>query len=148
MQLSSETIGRLLASGRNYVGQIIAFGGGVGVMSAAHQKDLSASIVQMVDGIMMVVHGATNAWAIVAVLAAPIIGPILARWASNSARTPNQAAALQAAVKDPNTSVPLEAKAAILDAVANLDEVKKDKPIEVNDPVLAAAVPAENVVAK
>lgn len=148
MAFSSETTGRLLASGRNYAGQIIAFAGGIGVMSAAQQKTLSEGLGQVVDGIMMVIHGGATMWTVLAVVAAPIIGPILARWASNTAKTSNQAAAVQTAIRDPNTAVSLETKAATLDAAANIPEVRKDKPIEVSDPALAAAVPAANVIAK
>lgn len=148
MAISSETVGRLLASGRNYAGQIIAFAGGIGVMSAAQQKTLSEGLGQVVDGIMMVIHGGATMWTVLAVVAAPIIGPILARWASNTAKTSNQAAAVQTAIRDPNTAVSLETKAATLDAAANIPEVRKDKPIEVSDPALAAAVPAANVIAK
>lgn len=148
MAISSETVGRLLASGRNYAGQIIAFAGGIGVMSAAQQKSLSEGLGQVIDGIMMVIHGGATMWTVLAVVAAPIVGPILARWASNTAKTSNQAAAVQTAIRDPNATVSFETKAATLDAAANITEVKKDKPIEVSDPALAAAVPAANVIAK
>jgi hypothetical protein len=145
MAISSETIGRLLASGRNYAGQIIAFAGGIGVMSAAQQKSLSEGLGQVVDGVMMVVHGGAQVWTVLAVIAAPIVGPILARWASNSAKTDNQAAAVQAAVRDPNSPVSVEAKASILDAAA--ESAPLQKPIVVADPVLAQMVPSEKVVA-
>lgn len=148
MAISSETVGRLLASGRNYAGQIIAFAGGIGVMSAAQQKSLSEGLGQVVDGIMMVIHGGATIWTVLAVVAAPIVGPILARWASNTAKTSSQAAAVQTAIKDPNTTVSLETKAATLDAAASIPEVRKDRTIEVSDPALAAAVPAANVIAK
>lgn len=146
MAISTETIGRLLASGRNYLGQIIAFAGGVGVMSAAQQKGLTDALSEIYTGLTQVVHGASSAWTIIAVVAAPIIGPILARWASNSAKVDNQAAAVQAAAKDPNTTVSKEATAAILDAAAETAPLAK--PIVVTDPVLAAVVPSNKVVAK
>lgn len=145
MAISSETIGRLLASGRNYAGQIIAFAGGIGIMSAAQQKTLSEGLSQVVDGVMMVIHGGATMWTVLAVIAAPIIGPILARWASNTAKTGNQAAAVKAAVQDPNTPVSLETKATILDATAALPEVKND--IVVTDKALAAATESNQVKA-
>lgn len=147
IKISSETAGRLLASGRNYAGQVIAFMGGIGVMSAAQQKDLTDAIGQMVDGIMMVVHGATNAWAIVAVIAAPIIGPLLARWASKSATVASQAAAVKTAVVEAQTGaaapLPLETKATIVDATAKLNEVVGD--IKVTDPALATVTESTQV---
>ena len=146
MQISSETVGRLLASGRNYVGQIIAFAGGIGVMSAAQQKSLSEGLSQVVDGVMMVIHGGATMWTVLAVVAAPIIGPLLARWASNTAKTDNQAAAVQAAARDPLSEVSKEATASILDAAAQTAPLKA--PIVVSDPALAAMVPSNKVVAK
>lgn len=147
MQFSSETIGRLLASGRNYLGQIIAFAGGVGVMSAAQQKDLTEAISEIATGVGQVVHGASSAWTILAVVAGPIIGPILARWASNSAKVSNQAAAVKTAVAEANAGVaaplPLDTKATIVDAGAKLPEVVGD--IKVTDPVLAAVTESEQV---
>ena len=148
MALSTETVGRLLASGRNYAGQIIAFAGGVGVMSAAQQKGLTDAFSEIVTGINQVIHGATNAWAILAVVAAPIVGPLLARWASNSAKTVNQAASVKATVeeslKDPSKPVPLEVKATILDATASLPEVVGD--IKVTDKALESATASPQVV--
>lgn len=122
MAFSTETIGRLLASGRNYVGQIIAFAGGIGVMSAAQEKGLTDALNEIWTGISQVVHGASSAWTIIAVVAAPIIGPLLARWASNSAKVDKQAAAIVTAIKDPNTPISPEVKAVVLEAAT---EVKK-----------------------
>lgn len=147
MAISSETVGRLLASGRNYASMFVGLVGGIGLMTAAQSKGLGEAFTEIFSGLNMIAHGASSAWQIL-IVAFPIVGVILAKWASNSAKVDNQAAAVQAAVKDPNAPVSLEAKAAILDATANLAEVKKDRPIEVTDPVLANAVPARNVVAK
>lgn len=122
MAFSTETIGRLLASGRNYVGQVIAFAGGIGVMSAAQEKGLTDALNEIWTGISQVVHGASSAWTIIAVVAAPIIGPLLARWASNSAKVDKQAAAIVTAIKDPNTPISPEVKAVVLEAAT---EVKK-----------------------
>jgi hypothetical protein len=125
MQLSTETVGRLYASGRNYLGQILAFASGIGVISAAQNKGLIDSLNEIYTGVVQIVHGATSFWQIIAVVAAPIIGPILAKWASNSASTKSQAAAVVAAVNDPNTNVAEETKVSIVNAAASLPEVEK-----------------------
>lgn len=135
MAFSTETIGQLFASGRHYISTTVGFIGGIGIMSAAQSKGLGDAFNEIFDGISMIVHGSTSAWAIL-VVAFPIIGGIMGKIASNSASVPSQAAAVKAAVEDPNTVVPLKAKADILDATANLDEVKE--PIKVSDPTLAA----------
>lgn len=122
MAFSTETIGRLYASGRNYINLGIGFASGVGILSASQNKGLTDALGEMYNGVSMIVHGATSAWTILAVVAAPIVGPILARMASNSASTSNQAAAVKAAIIDPNTPITPEVKAVVLDAAT---EVKK-----------------------
>lgn len=122
MAFSTETIGRLYASGRNYINLGIGFASGVGILSASQNKGLTDALGEMYNGVSMIVHGATSAWTILAVVAAPIIGPILARMASNSAKTVNQAASVKAAIIDPNTEIKPEVKAAVLEAAT---EVKK-----------------------
>lgn len=144
MQISTETVGRLLASGRNYASTIVGFIGGIGLMSAAQQKGLTDALNEIWNGVSQIVHGATSAWQIL-VVAFPIIGAVMAKLASNSATVKNQAAAVQAAVKDPNTAVSVEAKASILDAAA--ESAPLTEPIKVADPALAAAVPSAKVVA-
>lgn len=114
MNISTETIGRLYASGRNYANLAIGFGAGIGVLSAAQDKGLMDAFNEMYTGVSQVVHGATSAWTIIAVVAAPIIGPILARMASNSATIPNQAAAVKAAIVDPNTPITDQVKATVI----------------------------------
>lgn len=120
MNISTETVGRMLASGRNYVGQIIAFASGIGLMSASQNKGLTDSLSEMYNGAVMMVHGATSFWTITVVVAAPIVGPILAKWASNSAKVDNQAVAVKAAVTDPNTLISPVAKDAIQSAAAKV----------------------------
>lgn len=115
MNISTETVGRLLASGRNYASTIVGFIGGVGVISAAQSKGLTDALGEIFNGLSMIVHGATSMWQIL-VVAFPIIGIIMARMASNSAKVTNQAPAVLAAVKDPNTPIPPETKAAIITA--------------------------------
>lgn len=150
MQLSSETIGRLLASGRNYAGQIIAFAGGIGVMSAAQQKGLTDALTEIGTGVSQVIHGASSAWTILAVVLAPIAGPLLARWASKSATTASQAAAVKTAVEEANKNpaaapLPVEVKATIVDATAALPEVVGE--IKVTDKALETATASAQVKA-
>jgi hypothetical protein len=146
MNISTETIGRVYASGRNYLNLIIGFASGIGVVSASQSKGLTDSLSEIYNGLSQVVHGATSFWQIIAVVAAPIVGPILARMASNSAKIANQAAAVQTAVKDPKTTVSTETKISILDAAA--ESVSLAKPIEIKDKAIAAAVPSDKVIAK
>lgn len=113
MNISTETIGRLLASGRNYASTIVGFIGGVGLMSAAQQKGLTDALTEIFNGLSMVFHGFTSFWQIL-VVAFPIIGVILARFASNSAKVSNQAVAVKVAVADPNTPIDPETKAVIV----------------------------------
>lgn len=122
MAISTETIGRLYASGRNYINLGIGFASGIGLLSAAQNKGLMDALNEMYNGVSLIIHGATSAWTILAVIAAPIIGPILARMASNSAKVENQAASVKAAIIDPNTPITPEAKAVVLEAAT---EVKK-----------------------
>src|SRR3984893_12774267 len=121
MALSSETVGKLLASGRNYVSVIVGFIGGIGLMSAAQQKGVMDAFTEIFNGFGQIFHGATSLWGIL-VVAFPAIGIWMAQMASSSAKVTNQAAAVQAAVKDPNTPIPPEAKTAI---VAAANEVSK-----------------------
>lgn len=146
MKISTETVGRIYASGRNYINSAVGLLTGVGLMSAAQNKSLMDALNEMYAGVTQVIHGATSAWTILAVLLAPIVTPILAKFASNSAKIDNQAAAVQTAANDPNTNVSLAATASILDAAATAAPLAK--PIEVKDPVLADAVPSKLVVAK
>lgn len=142
MAFSSETVGQLLASGRHYISTTVGFIGGIGIMSAAQSKGLTDAVNEIFTGLNMIFHGATSAWAII-IVAFPLIGGIMGKIASNSASLPSQAAALKAAVKDPNTPVPEEAKVDILDATAALPEVVSD--IKVADPALASATESPQV---
>jgi len=164
MAFSTEAVGQILASGRHYVSTTVGFIGGIGIMSAAQSKGLTDAFQEIFDGISMIVHGSTSAWAIL-VVAFPIIGGLMGKIASNSASLPSQANALKVAAADRNTAVPAEAqkamieatatiaqdkiessyeaKAVLIDATAKLPEVNE---IKVADPALAAAA-APNVVA-
>lgn len=121
MAFSTETINRLLASGRNYASVVVGFIGGVGVISAAQQKGFTDALNEIFNGLSMVFHGATSLWQIL-IVAFPIIGVAMAKFASNSAKVTNQAPAVLAAVKDPATPIPPETKTAI---VAAAKEVTK-----------------------
>ena len=143
MNISSETIGRLLASGRNYASTFVGFVGGIGLMSASQQKGFTDALNEIFNGLSQIVHGATSLWQIL-IVAFPIIGVLMAKMASNSAKVDSQAAAVQAAAKDPNTTISKQATASILDAVAETAPLAK--PIVIKDPVLAAAVPSDKVI--
>jgi len=121
MALSAETIGRLLASGRNYASTIVGFIGGVGIVSAAQSKGLTDALSEIFNGLSMVFHGATSLWQIL-VVAFPIIGIAMAKLASNSAKVTNQAAAVKVAVLDPNTAISPQVKSII---VSTANEVSK-----------------------
>jgi len=142
MQISSETVGQLLASGRHYVSTTVGFIGGIGLMSAAQSKGLTDAFGEIFQGISMIVHGSTSAWAIL-VVAFPLIGAVMGKFASNSASVPSQAAALKEAGEPQVFLAPPEAKVALLDAAAELPEVVGD--IKVADPVLAQATESPQV---
>lgn len=150
MKFSVETLGKIAAQGRNYASMLVGFIGGVGIISAAQSKGLTDSLNEIAAGVSQIIHGATSIWQIL-IAAFPFLAVWFAKMAGNSAKTTSQAAAVQAAVKEangnPNTQLPLQTKAAILDAAASLPEVKPTT-IKVSDPVLAVAVPAQNVVSK
>lgn len=122
MAISTETVGRLYASGRNYISLAVGFASGVGILSAAQDKGLMDALAEMYNGVSLIVHGATSAWTILVVVAAPIVGPIVAKLASRSAKVENQAPAVLEAIKDPNTPITSEVKAIVLQAAT---EVKK-----------------------
>jgi hypothetical protein len=143
MNISTETIGKLLASGRNYASTFVGFVGGIGLMSASQQKGFTDALNEIFNGLSQVFHGATSLWQIL-IVAFPIIGVVMAKLASKSASVDNQAAAVQAASKDPNTTISKAATASMLDAVA--ESAPLAKPIVVKDAALAAAVPSDKVV--
>jgi hypothetical protein len=143
MNISTETIGRLLASGRNYASTFVGFVGGIGLMSASQQKGFTDALNEIFNGLSQVVHGATSLWQVL-IVAFPVIGIVMAKFASKSASVDNQAAAVQAAAKDPNTTISKAATASMLDAVA--ESAPLAKPIVIKDPILAAAVPSDKVI--
>lgn len=145
MNFSVETIGKVLASGRNLVSTFVGLVGGIGLMSAAQSKGVADAFNEIFNGIGMIFSGATSLWQIL-VVAFPVVGVLMAKFASNSASTSSQAAAVTAAIKDPNTPVSIETKAAVLESVVSLPEVPPDQKIEVADPVLAQIVPSSQVV--
>ncbi len=144
MAFSVETVGKLWASGRNYISTAVGFIGGVGLMNASQSKSFMDAIGQIYDGVALVVTGATSAGQILLV-AFPIIGVAMAKLASNSAKTESQAASFKAAALDPNTDISEQAKADMLVAVT--ETVSLNRPIEVTSKKLADAVPSSLVVA-
>lgn len=122
MAISTETVGRLLASARGYSQFAIGAATSAGLVSAANSKGLADGFADIFNGLIQTVHGFTSVWQIGTVVLGPILGVVLARWSSNTAKVSSQAAAVQAAVADPNTPIPQEAKTAI---VAAANEVAK-----------------------
>lgn len=122
MAISTETIGRLLASARGYAQFGVGALTSIGLLSASNSKGLSDGFSDVFTGIAQTIHGFTSIWQILVVVLAPIASVVLAKWSSNSAKTVNQATAVKAAVIDPNTVIPPETKTAILEAAT---EVKK-----------------------
>lgn len=120
MTFSSETVGRLLASGRGYAQAGVGALGMLGLLSAANQKGLADGFADIFAGISQTVHGFTSVWQIAAVVLAPLASIGLAKWSSNTAKTVNQAAAVKAAVEDPKTPIPPEAATAIKAAAAQV----------------------------
>jgi len=145
MNISTETIGKWLAEGRNYGSMILGFATGVGLMTAAQQQGMTDALHQIYQGVTLIVSGATSFYQIL-IVAFPIVGVVVAKWAKKSASVDNQAAALAAAAKDPNTEISKGATANILLATAEAAPLKA--PIVVADADLAAAVPSNKVVAK
>lgn len=113
MQISTETVGRLLASARGYSQWFVGFGTSLGLISASQSKTLTDSLSEVWNGLSMIVHGFTSIWQIGVVILGPIVAVALAKWSSNSAKVSNQAAAVQAAVADPNTPIPADLKQTI-----------------------------------
>lgn len=145
MALSIETVNKALAQVRGYAQYGMGLATMLGVMTAAQQKGALDAFSDIGAGLAQVIHGATNLWTIGVVVAGPFISFALAQWSKARSTTESHAAEVQAAVKDPNSPISFEAKKSILDATANLAEVKPHD-IPVSDPVLARAVDAPNVV--
>jgi hypothetical protein len=114
MTISSETVGRLLASARGYAQYFVGFATSLGLLSAANSKGLTDGLSDVFAGITQTIHGFTSIWQIGVVVLAPIMSIVLAKWSSNTAKTSSQAAAVQAAVVDPNTPISPEVKATII----------------------------------
>jgi hypothetical protein len=145
MAFSTESIGKWYAEGRNYGSMILGFATGIGLMTAAQQQGMMDALNQMYQGFLMIVSGATSFYQIL-IVAFPIVGVMLAKWAKKSATVDNQAAAVLAAAKDPNTDVSKGATANLLAAAAETAPLAK--PIEVKDKELAELAPTDKVVAK
>lgn len=122
MALSTETVGRLLASARGYAQFGVGALTSIGLLSAANSKGLTDGLSDVFAGISQTIHGFTSIWQIMLVVLAPVASVVLSKWSSNTAKTSSQALAVKAAVADPNTPITPEAKTAI---VAAANEVKK-----------------------
>jgi hypothetical protein len=122
MALSTETVGRLLATGRGYAQFAVGALTSLGLLSAANSKGLTDGLADVFTGISQIVQGFTSIWHILVVVLAPIASVAMAMWSSNSAKVTSQAAAVQAAVADPNTPITPATKTLI---VATANEVSK-----------------------
>lgn len=120
MNISTETIGRLLASARGYSQWFVGFATSLGLVSASQSKTLTDSLTEVWNGLSMVAHGFTSIWQIGVVVLGPIVAVALAKWSSNSAKTVNQANAVKAAAVDPNTPITPETKTAIVAAATEV----------------------------
>jgi len=145
MKISTETIGKWYAEGRNYGSMILGFATGIGLMTAAQQQGMMDALNQMYQGVLMIVSGATSFYQIL-IVAFPVVGVLLAKWAKKSATVDNQSAAVLAAAKDPNTDISKGATANLLAAAAETAPLAK--PIEVKDKELAELAPSDKVIAK
>jgi hypothetical protein len=122
LAFSVETVGRLLASARGYAQFGVGALTSIGLLSAANSKGLADGLSEVFTGISQTIHGFTSIWTILAVVLAPVTSVILAKWSSHTARTSSQAAAVQAAVIDPNTPISPAVKTVI---VSTANEVTK-----------------------
>lgn len=137
--ISLETVGRLYASGRNYANMGLGFAAGVGIISAAQNKDFLDALGEVYQGVTLVVHGGTAIWTMVAAILAPITGAFLARKASNSAKTENRQAGIIAIARDPNDSGNDAAKAALIRAAGEIARAP-DLPVKVSEQAKVAIV--------
>lgn len=145
MKISTETIGKWYAEGRNYGSMALGLLTGIGVMSAAQQQGMMDALNQMYQGVLMIVSGATSFYQIL-IVAFPIVGVMLAKMAKKSASVDNQSKAVLAAAQDPNTEISKGATANLLAAAAESAPLA-DK-IKVTDKELAELAPTDKVIAK
>ena len=145
MKISTETIGKWYAEGRNYGSMALGLLTGIGVMSAAQQQGMMDAINQMYQGVLMIVSGATSFYQIL-IVAFPIVGVMLAKWAKKSATVDSQSKAVLTAAQDPNTEISKGATANLLAAAA--ESAPLAQPIVVKDKELAEIAPSDKVVAK
>lgn len=145
MKISTETIGKWYAEGRNYGSMILGFATGIGLMTAAQQQGLMDALNQMYQGVLMIVSGATSFYQIL-IVAFPIVGVMLAKWAKKSATVDSQSKAVLTAAQDPNTEISKGATANLLAAAA--ESAPLAQPIVVKDKELAEIAPSDKVVAK
>ena len=114
MKISSETIGRVLASARGYSQWFVGFCTSLGLVSASQSKTLTDSLAEVGNGLSMIIHGFTSIWQVGLVVLGPVFAVAVAKWSSNTAKTSSQAAAVKAAVIDPSTPISPEVKETII----------------------------------
>ena len=114
MAFSLETLGRIYAAGRNYANMGLGFAAGAGVITVAQDKGAIDALDEIGKGLSLVFHGASSLYAIGVVVIGPAIGGVLSWYAQRSAKVSSQAAAVKAAVTDPNTEVAPDVKATIV----------------------------------
>jgi hypothetical protein len=145
MKISTETIGKWYAEGRNYGSMALGLLTGIGVMSAAQQQGMMDALNQMYQGVLMIVSGATSFYQIL-IVAFPIVGIMLAKMAKKSATVDSQSKAVLTAAQDPNTEISKGATANLLAAAA--ESAPLAQPIIVKDKELAEIAPSDKVIAK
>lgn len=119
MAFSIETIGRVWAAGRNLGNQAIGIAVGAGLATAAQQQGFVEALDQIWKGAQMIYSGGSSLYAIGIVVLGPPLGWFWTYVAQRSAKTDNQAAAIHAAVLDPNTTLSKDAKVSIVSAAAD-----------------------------
>lgn len=146
MNLTSESIGKLYAAGRNYANYGMGFLTALGLSTAAENKDLMAAFDQIYNGVVQVVTGATNAWQILVAVFGPIITVVLAKFASNSASSQARIKAVEQIAKDTTQKGEIKQSAAVtlLNAASEVPGTEK-----IVNPLLSShEATSEKVVSK
>ena len=140
MKLSVEMIGRIWASGRNYISLVAGAAASIGLMSAAQQKGISEGLDQITAGVAQIVHGGQSIWVILVAVGGPFVGAVAAWYAQRSAKAPAQAAALVAQANDPTNPAKQEEAKVVVSNAAVLSGAQKvvNPEIADNDKTLSA----------
>lgn len=141
MKLSIGMIGQIYAAGRNYINLILGFCTSLGLLSVTQSKTLTESFAEVYQGISLIAHGFTSIWQVLVVVGGPLVGAIVAWWASRSAKPENQAASLVAQAQDPTNPVKQEAaKVAVSNAAVLAGAEKVVNPSIADNPATLPAV--------